>query len=207
MIKLFGHPDSGHAFKVRLFLCMAAIEHEYEYVDIFAPRSQRSTEFQRYARFGEVPVLVDNGHAHVQSNAILLHLARRTGRWGGETELSLQTCIEWLVWESNKIGMCLPQLRARHKFGSDAALDSATPWLTARYEHDVNVLEQSLGDGRDWITGSAEPSVADFSLCGYLVFADEAHVQVPPGVAAWLSRLSSLPGWAHPYELLAKGVT
>jgi glutathione S-transferase len=203
--KLFGHPDSGHAFKVRLCLCVAGIAHDYEYVDINTPREQRSAEFRQYARYGEVPVLVDDGKAYVQSNAILLHLARQSGRWGGESSDSLNTCTEWLVWEANKIGMCLPQLRARQKYGADAALEGASDWLMSRYAHDVNVLEESLQDGRDWMLGGATPSIADFSLCGYLFFADEARVSVPPRVQAWLDRMASLQGWQHPYQLLAPG--
>lgn len=203
--KLFGHPDSGHAFKVRLFLCVAGIEHEYESVDIFQPREQRSAEFRRYARFGEVPLLLDkdDGRAHVQSNAILLHLAREMAAHGGEDEQSLDSCAQWLVWEANKIGLCLPQIRSARKFGADEALEGAMPWLMARYEHDVGVLEQAFGDGRDWIIAQDQPSIADFSLCGYLVFADEAGLDVPERVQAWLDRLSALDGWQHPYALLA----
>jgi glutathione S-transferase len=203
MKKLFGHPDSGHAFKVRLFLCVAGISHDYEVVDITSPRTQRSAEFQRHARFGEVPVLVDQGQPFVQSNAILLHLAQQCGGWGGENSDTLNACTEWLVWEANKIGMCLPQLRSRHRFGSNADLDGAFPWLMARYQHDVDVLEQTLADGRDWIIGGGAPSIADFSLCGYLFHADEALVSVPPRVTAWLDRLAMLQGWQHPYRLLA----
>ena len=74
----------------------------------------------------------------------------------------------------------------------------------SRYEHDVHVLEDALSDGRDRILGGQMPTIADFSLCGYLVFADEAKVSVPPGVQAWLTNLATLPGWQHPYQLLAE---
>ena len=47
-------------------------------------------------------------------------------------------------------------------------------------------------------------TIADFSLSGYLFFADEAEVPVPDHVAQWLGRLKENPGWKHPYELLAK---
>ena len=202
MKKLFGHPDSGHAYKVRLFLAVAAIEHSYEQVDIWIPRDQRSSEFQAAASFGEVPVLIDDGRAYVQSNAILLHLAQQKKGWGAETPERLDLCTQWLMWEANKIGMRLPQLRSRAKFGSDAALDGAYDWLHARYLHDVNVLNEELADGRPWMLSGDEPTIADFSLCGYLFFADEAKLAVPEHVQAWLDRLSGLAGWQHPYHLL-----
>ena len=53
-MKLYGHPDSGHAFKVRFFMRAAGIEHEYESVDIFAPLADRPEDFRRHARFGEM---------------------------------------------------------------------------------------------------------------------------------------------------------
>ncbi|MFK7860795.1 MAG: glutathione S-transferase family protein [Granulosicoccus sp.] len=203
MKKLFGHPDSGHAFKIRFFLEVAKIQHDYEKVDIWIPRDQRSSEFQSVARFGEVPVLVDNGRAHVQSNAILLHLARQTRGWGAENPERLDLCTQWLMWEANKIGMCLPQLRSRAKFESDANLDAAYHWLTARYERDVNTIDAEFSDGREWILAGDTPSIADFSLSGYLFFAGEADLEVPVLVQDWLNRLSMLNGWQHPYDLLA----
>ena len=108
MKKLFGHPDSGHAFKVRFFLCAASIEHDYEVVDIWQPRESRSAEFRQASTFGEVPLLMDQGTAYVQSNAILLHLARQAGSWGGESSERIALCEQWMIWEANKIGMCLP---------------------------------------------------------------------------------------------------
>jgi len=203
MKKLFGHPDSGHAFKVRFFMSHAGIEHEYQVVDIWQDRKERAKEFQDNAAFGEVPLLLDDGIPYVQSNAILLHLARQSGQWAGETQQQWAMCEQWLVWESNKIGMCLPQIRTFERFDQTVQLASAIPWLKARYEHDVGILESTLADGRQWVLGGDHPSIADFSLCGYLFFADESKVQVPNNVSTWLSNLSQLEGWKHPYELLA----
>ena len=199
-MKLFGHPDSGHAFKVRFFLEHAAIAHDYERVDIFAPRASRQPEFRDNAPYGEVPLLLEEGRPLAQSNAILLHLAARSG--GGE-ESTLARCREWLFWEANKIGLCLPQLRAFHRVEDHGIEEGARAWLERRYAHDVGVLERAFGDGRRWILGGDGPSVADFSLCGYLVHAEEARVAVPSAVTAWLERLRALPAWRHPYEMLA----
>ena len=202
LIKLYGHSDSGHAFKVRFFLCAAGIEHEYEVVDIWQPREQRSVEFQAASTFGEVPLLMDSGHPYVQSNAILLHLAKQTGSWGGESAKRIALCEQWMVWEANKLGMCVPQIRSYEKFEKNELLENALPRLKARYEHDIGILESTLSDGRPWIIEGDEPTVADFSLCGYLYFAHEAKLPVPEGVSKWLKRLSELPGWQHPYTLM-----
>ncbi len=202
MMKLFGHPDSGHAYKVRLFMVTAGIEHDYEVADIWADRATRQPQFRQNARYGEVPLLLDDGRALVQSDAILLYLADKTGQWGAQDPETLQRVREWLFWEANKIGMCLPQIRAHHMFESGRLSDGALQWLSARYDHDVGLLDNALSQGHDFIVGD-EPTVADFSLCGYLFYAEQARVTVPGHVQAWLSRLAALPGWRKPVDLLA----
>ena len=108
------------------------------------------------------------------------------------------------MWEANKIGMCLPQLRVKHRFNDPSINDGAEQWLRARYDHDVQLLNNTLADGRDWVVPGEGPSVADFSLCGYLFLADEAAVPLPDGVSAWLQRIRQLPGWANHGDLLSK---
>ena len=189
-MKLFGHPDSGHALKVKFFLEWLGIDHEYEYVDIFSKRTTRSAEFLAASKFEEVPTLIDGEAAYIQSNAILVYLADKYGVFkDSETR---QRCLEWLVWEANKIGLCLPQLRADKKLSGQYPSLKLSPgayeWLMARYTHDVNVLDKALSDNRLFILGE-EISPADFSLSAYLMYADEAAVEVPQYVAGWLSRL------------------
>ena len=201
-MKLYGHPDSGHAFKVKFCLEAANIEHQYEVIDIWSERSSRPPEFLASSKFCEVPCLVDGEHNLVQSGAILLYIARKYAVYGGESAMLLQQVTEWLFWEANKIGMCLPQLRGHKKFEDSRLSQGAWDWLYARYLHDVNIIDQELSDGRSFICGDGL-TVADFSLSGYLFFADEAEVPVPEHVAKWLDRLRAMRGWKHPYELLA----
>lgn len=200
-MKLYGHPDSGHAYKVKLCLAVAEIPHDYEELDIFSDRESRPFEFRNNSRFHEVPLLIDDSQAYVQSNAILIHLATKYKILGAEDEKTFNRCIEWLFWEANKIGMCLPQLRASRKFEQFRLSGGAQQWLTERYTHDVQRLETELSDRRQFIMGD-HPTIADFSLCGYLYFLEEAALEAPQYVQAWLGRLSELKGWMHPYQLL-----
>lgn len=208
IMKLHGHPESGHAYKVRLYLALSGIEHDYEVVDIGLPRDARPVAFREASRFGEVPCLIDAGQARVQSNAILLHLQDAYGPAIDTTDDAgldagrRALVTEWLFWEANKIGLCLPQLRSARHFNDTSYNPGALEWLQARYDSDVARMADELADGRAFILGD-ELSVADCSLCGYLYFADQARVVVPDAVAAWLERIAALPGWAHPYELMA----
>ena len=52
----------------------------------------------------------------------------------------------------------------------------------------------------------AEPTVADLSMTGYLVFPKHESgydlAQTHPSIHAWLQRIAALPGWVAPYDLL-----
>lgn len=197
---LYGHHESGHSYKVRLALVFLGIEHEYRYVDVMQPREARRADFRAVSPYGEIPVLVEDGRALGQSNAILLHLARRTGRMGGE---DLDQTAQWLFREANRIGISLPNLRWEWHFMGSAD-EGLLGWLRTRVEQDLADLEAALAE-RPFLLGE-ELSVADLAHAGYLWFAEQAHVELGgyPNIRAWMGRIEGRPGWEHPYELLAR---
>jgi glutathione S-transferase len=198
---LYGHHDSGHAYKVRLALTQARLDHTYVHIDIWQPREERPEPFRSLAPFGEVPLWVWEGRAYAQSDAILCLIAERLGVLGGESPERLAQARAWLFWEANRIGMALPQLRYAKRFASDDFPPGALQWLRSRFDLDIARLDQALGQTKAFILDQA-PSIADFALCGYLFWADEAGITPPAQVQAWLERIANLPGWLPPYELL-----
>jgi glutathione S-transferase len=199
-LTLYGNRESGHSYKVSLMLALAGLAHDYHEIDLDLPRDARPEPFRSLAKYGEVPLLVQDGQAYVQSNAILLHLAEYTGKLGGESKERLERVREWLFWEANRIGFSLANLRYCYKFTSTGAATDGAQFLRQRFEADALRLDAELADGRAFILGD-QASAADVSLCGYLYFADQAHVLLPAGVQAWLARISALPGWRHPYAI------
>lgn len=195
---LYGHPDSGHAYKARLMLLLTGLPHDYHVIDLFLPREQRPEPFRSLAKYGEVPLLVHDGKPYVQSNAILLHLAELTGSFGGESKERLERVREWLFWEANRVGFSMANLRYGLKYNALGAASDGQVMLRERLNADLARLEEEFADGRAFILG-ATPTAADISLCGYLFWADEAKVSLPPLLQAWLDRIAALPGWRHPY--------
>ncbi|AMP12066.1 glutathione S-transferase, C-terminal domain protein [Collimonas arenae] len=201
-IVFYGNASSGHVYKVALMLAVGGIQHRYQAIDIDQPRHLRPEPFRSLSRFGEVPLLVHDGQPYVQSDAILYHLAEHTGRFGAESVSRMARVREWLFWEANRLGMCLPQLRYARSFAAPGEFPpGAVAWLQQRFDLDIARLETELSDGRSFILDE-QPTIADFSLCGYLFWADDAKVTLPPHVAAWLKRISKLPGWQSPEALL-----
>ncbi len=200
-ITLYGHHESGHTYKVALMLAIADVPHTYLPVDIFQARNARPAAFRAASKFGEVPALVHNDISYVQSNAILHHLAEHTQRFGGESAARLDRCREWLFWESNRLAMSLPHIRFARKFAPEQYTEGALAWLFKRYESDIARLENELSDGRQFMLDDA-PTIADFSLCGYLFWADQAQIILPSQVQNWLERIAAIPRYSPPYTLL-----
>ncbi|WP_374581906.1 glutathione S-transferase family protein [Pseudoduganella sp.] len=200
MLTLYGSAESGHTYKVRLMLEVAALPYDYQEIDLRLERAARPEPFRSLARYGEVPLLVHDGQPYVQSNAILLHLAQHTQAFGAETPQRLARSREWLFWEANRIGTSLPHLRFGQRFDPQGYPPGVLEWMRARFTADIARLDDELADGRAFLLGDA-PSVADFALCGYMFWPEQASVSYPPHVAAWLERIRSLPGWRHPYDM------
>lgn len=199
-VTLYGARESGHAFKARVLLEMAQLPYTFHEVDLKQPRDARPQPFRSLSPYGEVPVLVHNGRAYAQSNAVLLHLAAHTGVLEGDTPDVQASVRQWLFWEANRIGFSLPNLRyALRVGGADPAV---LAMLRARYHDDVSRIDIELADGRDFILGEG-PTIADIAMSAYLFWADQAGVNVPMHVAGWLRRIGNLPGWRHPYSFYA----
>lgn len=198
---LYGHFDSGHVYKVRLALTVAEIEHDYVHIDIWQSHATRPEPFRTLAPFGEVPLLVWDGQAYAQSDAILCVIAERCGVLGGESPARLARAREWLFWEANRLGMALPQLRYAKRFAPEAFAPDALQWIQARFDKDIARLDQELARTQAFIL-DGQPCVADFALCGSLFWAAEAGITPPTQVRRWLDRIASLPGWQSPYDLL-----
>ena len=198
---LYGNRESGHTYKVALTLSVAGIAYDYHEIDLDLPRQVSPEPFRSLAKYGEVPLLVHDGVVFVQSNAILLHLADHTGGYGAETRERLDRVREWLFWEANRIGFSLANLRYALRFG-DTTHPAVIDMLRTRCEADLARLAFELADGRTFVLGDAV-TVADFSIAGYMWWPEQAKVELPEAVQAWLARIAALPGWRHPYEMLA----
>jgi len=198
---LYGSRESGHSYKVKLALSLMGLAHEYRSVDLTLDRRDRPPDFREVSRYGEVPVLVIDGEPIVQSNAILMHLARTTGRLRGECDPD--RTVEWLFWEANRIGFSVPNLRFARRFATDTPSE-VVAWLEARARADLARLDEEFARTDSFLLGSTI-SIADIACCAYLFWPEQTGLDYTHwlNVAAWLDRIRASPGWAHPYDLLA----
>lgn len=191
--------ESGHSYKVALMMQLTGYPWRPVFVDFFAGAT-RSPQFRALNPMAEAPVLVEDGHVLTQSGAILLHLAERTGRFmDGDRDQILR----WLFWDNHKGSAQFGALRFLMNFvPADKRPAEVIGFMQARAQSALKTLDAAL-QGRDWLAGTA-PSIADLSCCGYLFYPEPFGFDRPawPHIDAWLTRIQSLPGWKHPYDLM-----
>ncbi|CCD96729.1 Glutathione S-transferase [Bradyrhizobium sp. ORS 375] len=198
---VFGHHDSGHSYKVCLFLELAGLRYRYMTVDVFSDPESRPAEFRRLSRFGEVPVLVHGDLCISQSNAILSYLAEQTALFGGTDRRSRAAVNEWLFWEMSRLNLGVANLRFALRFETNPP--SAVVSLYRRRATDaLRQLDAHLERAK-FIVGSS-PTIADISCAGYLFWADQAKLDLSDygNVARWLGDVRRLDRWRPPEAIL-----
>ena len=197
--------ESGHSYKVALAMTLAGLEWKPVYVDFFKGEA-RSPEFAAVNPMGECPVYVDGDLTLSQSGVILDHIAKETGRFGGESDAEKREILRWLLWDNHKGSSQFGVTRFLMNFLSeDKRPDQVIAFMQGRIKAALTVLDGALAHNT-WIAGGNGPTIADFSCCSYLFYPeafgfareDWSHID------AWLQRIEALDGWQHPYDLMPR---
>ncbi|WP_119301672.1 glutathione S-transferase family protein [Dongia deserti] len=191
-MKLYHHPVSGHAHRAHLFLSLIGVEHQLVPVD-FAAGAHKAPEFLKLNRFGQVPVLDDDGTIISDSNAILVYLAKKYGRsdWLPETPEAAASVQRWLSVAAGQIAFGPAAARLVTLFGAKFSAEE----VIARAHVVLTVIDEELAS-RSWIA-APQPTIADVALYSYIARAPEGNVDLSPyrNVQAWLRRIEALPGF------------
>jgi glutathione S-transferase len=191
-MKLYYHPLSGHAHRARLFLSLLGVAHELVPVDLVAG-AHKAPAFLQMNRFGQVPVLDDDGVIVSDSNAILIYLAKKHRRadWLPETPEGAAAVQRWLSVAAGQIAFGPAAARLVTLFGAKFNAEE----VVARAHAILTIVDAEL-EGRRWIA-AAQPTIADVALYSYIARAPEGNVDLTAyrNVQAWLSRVESLPGF------------
>lgn len=202
--ELYCFKESGNAFKAAIMLQLTGCDWSAHWVDFFNGETRSEAYRQNVNVMGEVPVL-NHGEVHLtQTGVILTYLAEQTGKFGGQTGSEEQEILRWILFDNHKLTSYTATYRFLTNFMKDAD-PAVTEFLKGRMVGAFKVLNAHL-DGREFVAAD-RPTIADLSLSGYLYWPDEFGMSWDdyPHIGAWLGRLSSLPGWVAPYELMPSG--
>ena len=192
-----------NGWKIAIALEEMALPYRVSLVDITRGEQTRP-EFLAVSPNGRMPAITDPegpGGSPVsifESGAILLYLARKTGRFLGSTERDRITVEQWLMWQMGGLG---PMAGQAHHFLKWALLQSPPqdiPYAKDRYRREVErlygVLDRQLAKAA-FVAGDFL-SVADFAIWPWAsLWQMQGQTLVDkPHLARWLAGLGNREG-------------
>lgn len=190
--------------KVSIMLEEVGLAYRVHAVDIGAGE-QFEPSFLEVSPGGKIPAIFDQeaGIRMMQSGAILLYLAEKTGRFVPKDKRARWQVMEWLMWQMGDLGPLLGQAHHFLKFNEGKA-----PYAETRYhtiaEQLYGVLERRL-DGRDFIVD--DYSVADIATWPWISRFEWHRVKITdfPNVTRWYRAIAARPavqaGYHQPKKL------
>ena len=189
--------------KVSIALEELGIDYEAHTINIMKD-DQFTPEFIALNPNSKIPAILDpNGPdgepiAIMESGAILLHLAEKTGKLIPKDARKRSETIQWLFFQMASIGPMFGQFGHFYKYAGDKC---DHPYPVERYSKEakrlLKVLDTRL-EGRDYIVD--EYTIADIAIFPWVLCLDKfyearTHLGLAdfPNVTNWLSRCLDKP--------------
>ncbi|MFT6607087.1 MAG: glutathione S-transferase [Halocynthiibacter sp.] len=203
-ITLLCFGESGNAYKAALPLSLSGLDWKPQFVNFFKGEN-RTPEFRAMNNMGEVPVLIDGDVTITQSGVMQNYISEKSGKFGGATAQEQRDVQRWQFWDNHKMSSMAGLQRFLMNFlPEEKRPQEVIGFNTARLNAAFKTLNAAL-EGRDWLVGDG-PTNADFSCCGYLYYPEPFGFERAelPNIDRWLTHISELPGWKHPYDLMPR---
>jgi GST-like protein len=209
--------NTPNGIKVSAALEELALPYEPHTIDILAG-DQHTPEFLTVSPNGKIPAIVDPAGpggqrlALMESGAILLHLAEKTGKLLPSNPVERLQTIQWVFFQVGHVGPMLGQFGHFFKFARETC---PHPYPLERYQTEtkriLGVIEKRLDDGRDFLMGDAI-TIADFAvfpwlqvLGGFYAASDALDLQSFERVSAYIARCTSRPSYQVGKDVCARG--
>jgi GSH-dependent disulfide-bond oxidoreductase len=193
-----------NGLKVSIMLEEVGLPYRVHPVDL-GKDEQFQASFLKISPNNKIPAIVDsdNGLHLMESGAILLYLAEKTGRLWPQEFPAKWRVVEWLMWQMGGPGPFLGQVHHFLKFNPGKA-----PYAEERYTKEARrlwrVLDRRLGEVA-YVAG--EYSIADIAIWPWIArfawqpvdFADH------PNVKRWYLAIAERPAVERGYDVLKQG--
>jgi GST-like protein len=186
--------------KVSILLEELGLPYEVHAIDI-GKDEQFHPDFLQISPNNKIPAMVDrdSGLALMESGAILIYLADKTGRFLPKEGEPRYRVLEWLMWQMGGIGPFLGQAHHFLHFNKGKA-----PYAEERYRNEARrlygVLDKRL-EGREFVAG--DYSIADIAIWPWTSrFAwQEVDLGQFPNVTRWYRAIAARPAVQKGYHV------
>ena len=162
---------------------------------------QFKPEFLKIGPNNRIPVIVDNdnGMSLMESGAILIYLADKTGKLMPKSGEGRYKVIEWLMWQMGGLGPMLGQAHHFHKQNPGKVPDAEERYLKES-QRLYKVLNTQLAKG-DYVAG--DYSIADISIWPWVSRFEWHGVDLNdfPNVKRWYTAIAARPAVQKGYRV------
>lgn len=210
MIDLYYWP-TPNGWKISIALEEMGLPYRVHEINIGAG-DQHAPAFLKIAPNNRMPAIVDPDGPDglplsiFESGAILLYLARKTGRFYGETERARVAVEEWLMWQMGGVGPMAGQAHHFLKYAPKMDPPQDIPYAKDRYRKETGrlygVLDRRLAE-TEWVAG-ASFSIADMAIWPWasLWEGQQQTLEDKPHLKRWLEACWARPGVKRGHALL-----
>ncbi|MBF0276524.1 MAG: glutathione S-transferase N-terminal domain-containing protein [SAR324 cluster bacterium] len=195
-----------NGLKASIALEEMGLSYEAHIVDIMKG-DQHTEEFKSVNPNSKIPAIIDPNGPHgkavsiMESGAILVYLAEKSGRLMPSDPVEKNECLQWLFFQVGHIGPMFGQFGHFYKFAADQCKD---PYPKERYQKETQrllaVLEKRL-ENRDFLLGSSY-SIADIAtfpwvstLSGFYEAGEYLGLSNYENVGTWVKTCTARPSY------------
>lgn len=191
MLKLYYHPFSTYARRVRIALLEKKISYELVHVDM-EKRAHRAADYLALNPHGQVPTLQEDDFVISESTAILNYLeavhpqpplAPADARGRALVDMHMKICD--LQFTKQMVAIVFPK-RFLPKERWDLDLFAK---MKTEIEKHLAIVDRQLGSNEYLVRNAF--SLADICYLPFLEFLPLTEVQLPAAVEAWRTRLQA----------------
>lgn len=190
----------GHTRDLRVLWALDEMQLPFEVVGLDHPAQDLNSDaYRRLSPFEQIPSIDDDGLLLSESAAILVHLAKKSGRLIPSDGAGASQVIRWCFAAVNSVEPPLLSLMV-HDWTADSGCERPRQFLVGWVNRVLANLERWLAD-RPFVA-TADFSIADILMAHVLSsgIKDEGLIAPYPGLRAYRDRCLARPAWQRTLE-------
>jgi GST-like protein len=186
--------------KVSIMLEEVGLPYTAHAIDI-SKDQQFDPDFLKISPNNKIPAIVDSdtGTSMMESGAILLYLAEKTGQLMPAAEKARWRVMEWLMWQMGGVGPFLGQVHHFVRFNKGKSAYAEDRYLKEAHRL-YGVLDRRLAD-REYLAG--DYSIADIATWPWISRFEWQTIDMNayPNVKRWYMAIASRPAVERGYAV------